>query len=73
MNSTLKSLLFWMVLIVVGILIWNFSTIYQRSEAPIPFSQFLQDLDKGEVASVVITGATWAPASTSRRHRSTAL
>jgi cell division protease FtsH len=56
LNSTLKSLLFWMVLIVVGILIWNFSTIYQRSEAPIPFSQFLQDLDKGEVASVVITG-----------------
>jgi cell division protease FtsH len=56
LNSTLKSLLFWMVLIVVGILIWNFSTIYQRSEAPIPFSQFLQDLDKGNVVSVVITG-----------------
>ena len=56
MNSTLKSLLFWMVLIVVGILIWNFSTIYQRSEAQMPFSLFLQHLDKGEVARVVITG-----------------
>jgi cell division protease FtsH len=56
LNSTLKSLLFWMVLIVVGILIWNFSNIYQRSEPPIAFSQFLQDLDKGQVASVVITG-----------------
>jgi cell division protease FtsH len=45
-----------MVLIVVGILIWNFSTIYQRSEQPMPFSTFLQDLDKGEVVSVTITG-----------------
>ena len=26
MNSTLKSLLFWVVLVVVGVLIWNFST-----------------------------------------------
>jgi cell division protease FtsH len=45
-----------MVLIVVGILIWNFSTIYQRSEQAMPFSTFLQNLDKGEVVSVVITG-----------------
>ena len=29
-NSTLKSLLFWMVLVVVGVLIWNFSTKFQR-------------------------------------------
>ena len=26
MNSTLKNLVFWMVLVVVGVLIWNFST-----------------------------------------------
>ena len=32
MNSTLKSLLFWMVLIVVGVLIWQFSTQFQRAE-----------------------------------------
>ncbi len=56
MNSTLKSLLFWMVLIVVGILIWQFSTSFQRSEKPMEFSLFLQHLDKGEVQSVVITG-----------------
>ena len=31
LNSTLKSLLFWMVLVVVGVLIWNFSTNFQRS------------------------------------------
>ena len=28
LNSTLKSLLFWMVLVVVGVLIWNFSTAF---------------------------------------------
>ena len=56
MNSTLKSLLFWMVLIVVGVLIWQFSTSFQRTEAPMPFSQFLKKVDNGEVVSVVMTG-----------------
>ena len=56
MNSTLKSLLFWMVLIVVGILIWQFSTSFQQHETSMEFSRFLQNLDKGEVQSVVITG-----------------
>lgn len=57
MNSTLKSLLFWMVLIVVGVLIWNFSTTFQRSENQMAFSTFLQHIDKDEVASVTITGS----------------
>ncbi|MFL6280749.1 MAG: ATP-dependent zinc metalloprotease FtsH [Vicinamibacterales bacterium] len=56
MNSTLKSLLFWMVLIVVGVLIWNFSTTFQRSEAAMPFSVFLQHVQEKEVAAVTITG-----------------
>ncbi len=56
MNSTLKSLLFWMVLIVVGALIWNFSNNFQRSETPMNFTAFLQRVDKGEVASVTMTG-----------------
>jgi cell division protease FtsH len=56
LNSTLKSLLFWMVLIVVGVLIWNFSTTFQRSEAAMPFSMFLKHVDNGEVVSVVMTG-----------------
>ena len=33
LNSTLKSLLFWMVLVVVGVLIWNFSTKFQQQRA----------------------------------------
>ena len=56
MNSTLKSLLFWMVLIVVGVLIWNFSTNFQRAESPMSFSVFLQRVEKKEVQAVTITG-----------------
>jgi cell division protease FtsH len=56
LNSTLKSLLFWMVLIVVGVLIWNFSTTFQRSEAAMPFSAFLEHVQNKEVAAVTITG-----------------
>ncbi len=56
MNSTLKSLLFWMVLVVVGVLIWQFSTGLRPNPSPIPFSQFLQKVEVGDVASVVITG-----------------
>jgi cell division protease FtsH len=57
LNSTLKSLLFWMVLIVVGVLIWNFSTTFQRSEAAMPFSTFLDHVQKQEVAAVTMTGS----------------
>ncbi|HSK10694.1 MAG TPA: ATP-dependent zinc metalloprotease FtsH [Vicinamibacterales bacterium] len=56
MNSTLKSLLFWMVLIVVGVLIWNFSTSFQPRERVISFTEFMQRVDTGQVASVTITG-----------------
>src|SRR5215203_2966208 len=57
LNSTLKSLLFWMVLVVVGVLIWNFSTILTtKSESPLPFSQFLKAVDENQVTSVVMVG-----------------
>ena len=56
MNSTLKSLLFWMVLVVVGVLIWNFSTTLQNKDTEMSFSTFLQHVQNKEVPSVVITG-----------------
>ena len=56
MNSTLKSLLFWMVLVVVGVLIWNFSTNFNQRDSEITFSEFMRKVDQGQVASVVITG-----------------
>jgi cell division protease FtsH len=55
LNSTLKSLLFWMVLVVVGVLIWNFSNFPSKDEQ-ISFSTFLQHVHNGDVESVVITG-----------------
>ena len=56
MNSTLKTLLFWIVLIGVGIMIWSFSAGWQRQPASISFTDFLQDVKEGQVHSVVITG-----------------
>ena len=57
MNSTLKSLLFWMVLVVVGVLIWNFSNaISGKAETPMAFSAFLKHVEAGDVVQVTITG-----------------
>ena len=56
MNSTLKTLLFWIVLIGVGIMIWSFSAGWQRQPASISFTDFLQEVKEGQVHSVVITG-----------------
>jgi cell division protease FtsH len=55
-NSTLKSLLFWMVLVVVGVLLWQFSTNYQQHDSVISFSEFMEKVNGGQVASVTITG-----------------
>jgi cell division protease FtsH len=56
LNSTLKSLLFWVVLFVVGVLIWNFSTKFQSHERTATFSEFISWVDAGQVAGVTITG-----------------
>ena len=57
MNSTLKSLLFWMVLVVVGVLLWQFSANYQQRDSVISFSEFMEKVNGGQVASVTITGS----------------
>jgi len=54
-NSTLKSLLFWMVLVVILALIWNFST-FQGGSTEITFSDFMQRVKKQEVAEVTFVG-----------------
>jgi cell division protease FtsH len=56
LNSTLKSLLFWVVLVVVGVLIWNFSTKFQQHDRPVSFSEFMSWVDAGSVGRVTITG-----------------
>jgi len=56
LNTTLKSLLFWMVLVVVAVLIWNFSTRFQEHDRSVSFSEFMSWVDSGQVARVTITG-----------------
>src|SRR5438128_2027144 len=45
-----------MVLVVVGVLIWNFSTKFQQHDRAVDFSVFISSVDAGTVARVVVTG-----------------
>lgn len=56
MNSTLKSLVFWMVLVVVGVIVWNLSTRFQPNYKAQKFSDFMAAVDSGQVGNVTITG-----------------
>ena len=56
MNQTLRSMLFWMVLVVVGVLIWNFSTDFQARDTALPFSEFVAQVEQGQVDTVTLTG-----------------
>ena len=54
MNSTLRRYVPWMVVVVV-VLIWNVST-FQRADNSMPFSEFLRQVDAGEVERVELAG-----------------
>ncbi len=56
MNSTLKSAVFWVALILVAILVWNFSTRFQQHDRTVTFSEFINWVHSDSVESVVITG-----------------
>jgi len=56
LNSTLKSLVFWMVVVALGVLVWNFSSKFQQNETPASFSEFISWVDSGQVARVEIAG-----------------
>ena len=56
MNSTLKRVLFGMVLVVVGVSVWNVSTTFQTHERPVAFSDFIAEVDAGKVEQVTIAG-----------------
>jgi cell division protease FtsH len=45
-----------MVLVVVAVGVWNFSTRFQNPSKAIPFSDFIADVDKQEIETVTITG-----------------
>jgi len=56
LNSTLRSLLFWMVLVVAGLLIWNFATRYETGQHTLTFSEFMSAVEAGNIQRVTITG-----------------
>ena len=56
MNSTTRSLLFWMVLVVVVVLIWNISSQLRTGDTPVSFSEFIRWVDTGQVDRVELAG-----------------
>ena len=58
MNSRLmKRLLFWVGLVVVGVVVWNVSTQLHTHQPPVAFSDFMADVEAGKVETVTIVGS----------------
>ena len=56
MNSTLRSLVFWMVLVVIGALVWHLSTTLQTQPDALTFSDFMAGFVKSFVFAILIAG-----------------
>jgi cell division protease FtsH len=54
-NPTLKTVMLWMSLLVVVFLAWHFAQ-FQKKETPVKFSEFMAQVEAGQVADVTITG-----------------
>ncbi len=55
MNATFKTVMLWMSLLVVIFLAWHFAQI-QKKEQPVKFSEFVAQIEAGQVKDVTITG-----------------
>jgi len=54
-NATFKTVMLWMSLLVVIFLAWHFAQI-QKKETPLKFSDFMAQVEAGQVQDVTITG-----------------
>jgi len=54
-NATFKTVMLWMSLLVVVFLAWHFAQ-YQKKETPMKFSEFMAQVEEGQVLDVTITG-----------------
>jgi cell division protease FtsH len=54
-NATFKTIMLWMSLLVVIFLAWHFAQI-QKKETPLKFSEFMAQVEAGQVLDVTITG-----------------
>ena len=57
MNSSLRNVVFWSVLGVVVVLVWNFSTQFQAGDNSVTFSEFIRMVDAGQVDTVTLAGS----------------
>ena len=55
MNATFKTVMLWLSLLVVIFLAWHFAQI-QRKESPLKFSEFMAQVEAGQILEVTITG-----------------
>ncbi len=55
MNATFKTVMLWMSLLVVVFLAWHFAQ-FQKKETPVKFSEFMAQVESGQVSDVTITG-----------------
>ena len=65
MNSATRSLLFWMALVVVVAVIWNLSNPFRTAADEVAFSEFMRQVQSGQVNSVELTGNEIVGTSTS--------
>jgi len=54
-NATFKTVMLWMSLLVVIFLAWHFAQI-QKKESPLKFSEFMAQVEAGQIQDVTITG-----------------
>ena len=48
--------MFWMVLVLAGAVVWNFSTQFQTTHKSVDFSVFMSQVDSGQVSKATISG-----------------
>ena len=59
MNSNVKTVIFWAVLICVAVLLWAVvKTGHNKPDRPLNFSEFLTEIDNGNIKSVTLNGNT---------------
>ncbi len=58
MNSTVKTIVFWLVIVLSAFLLWEVvrASNSGQKEKPVNFTQFLNDVEQGNVKEVTITG-----------------
>ena len=66
MNSTVKTVVFWLVIVLSGVLLWQVVKAGGSGAKPDEptFSQFLNNVDKGEVKEVTVSGTELTGKST---------